>query len=517
MERQKFPVGIESFEKLRKGGYVYVDKTSYIQKLVSEGCYYFLSRPRRFGKSLLLSTIKSFYEGRRELFDGLDISNYEWDWEPHPVFHLNLVNLDITSTEGLKARIETHLKRWESMYGAVDAETELSERFYNVIWKSVEQTGRHAVVLIDEYDKALVSTFDDEKLNESFRNILKPIYGVMKAADEYICFGMITGVTRFSRMSIFSDINNLTDISLDDRYAAICGITEEELQRDCHEGVSRLAVVNGWSYGVAMGKLKKMYDGYHFTQDCPDLYNPFSLFSALNQEKCESYWFSTGTPSFLIESLRDSDTYLPELFHSEADVTDLTDIDTYGKSVEGLLFQTGYLTIKGYDETFRNYILGFPNKEVAEGFFKDLLPVYSDKGKAGGMRIIRNMCRNVERGDVEGFLKELKTFLAGVPYDLSRNKPEIYFENNIYIIFKLMGFYVETEYRTSEGRIDLLVKTKQFIYVIELKLNGSASDAIEQIDKKGYVESFATDCRKVYKIGISFSKATRNIDEWMVR
>lgn len=517
VDKRHFPVGIETFEKIRKNNLVYVDKTEYIHNLVSNSGYYFLSRPRRFGKSLLLSTIRAFFEGRRDLFEGLAINGYPHSWEKHPVFHLNFVNFNTSSTYGLISILEQQILSWESLYGKSEGSLDLPQRFYGVIKRAVEQTGQQAVVLVDEYDKALVSTMGNDGLHAQLKAILKPIYGTLKAADQYICFGMITGVSRFSRLSIFSDINNLNDISLDRQYGAICGITHEEMLRDCRHGIEGLACSMGNSYEEIVEMLKENYDGYHFAIPSPDIYNPFSLFSAFEKHATGCYWFATGTPTFLIEALRDSDTYLPDLLHSEADTTELADIDSYRDSPVSMLFQTGYLTIKGFDSDFNTYLLGIPNREVSEGFFKDLLPLYMNSGKSKSLGNIRALCRDVISGDAEGFLTRLKTFLSDIPYDLSKNKPEVYFENNIYIILKLMGFTVETEYRTSAGRIDLLVKTRGYIYVMELKLNGTAEEALAQIDRKDYAVPFASDARILFKIGVSFSPVTRNIDRWIIR
>lgn len=516
MERKHYPVGIETFEKIRKEGLVYIDKTDYIRHLAAGGGFYFLSRPRRFGKSLFLSTIEAFYEGKRELFEGLAISKYEQTWARHPVFRLNLVNCDVSSVDGLKVLLDQQLSAWEELYGKSEIELDYAQRFYSVIKRAVEKMGRPAIILIDEYDKPLISTLDDEALNNQFRTVLKPVYGTLKAADRYIKIGLLTGVSRFSRLSIFSDINNLRDISFDKNFDAICGITEEEMLRDCGEGIEGIARNKGISYEKALADLKKNYDGYHFTANCPDIYNPFSLMSAFERQEIGNYWFATGTPTFLIKTFREADVYLPDLLNSEAGEAELTDIDSYATTPVPILFQAGYLTIKRYDPQFETFILGLPNREVARGFFDDLLPIFTAERKDNGLRNIRDLCKALQEGDAETFLHELQSFLADIPYHLSKNKPEIYFENNIYIIFKLLGFFVETEYRTSSGRIDLLVKTDDFIYVIELKLNGTAEDAIQQIERQNYALPFKRDRRKIYKIGVSFSAHTRNISDWII-
>lgn len=516
MNLQKCPVGVETFDDIRRFNYIYIDKTRGIHNLVSEGKYYFLSRPRRFGKSLLLSTIRSLFEGKKELFKGLYIYDSSFDWEPRPVFLLNFVNADVSSEQGLLSLLEAHLNRWEKEYGVEFEGAALSQRFYGVIERAYQKTGKQVVVLIDEYDKALVSTMGSDSLHKRFRDILKPIFGTIKAADKYIRFGMLTGVTRFSRLSIFSDINNLRDITLDQKYSDLCGITESEIRANCQGHVKRLSHRFQTDSETMIDMLKKNYDGYHFSYQCQDIFNPYSLFCALEEQDLKPYWFSTGTPDFLLKSLRNSDVFLPDVLNSEVDETEISDIDSYGSSTIALLFQTGYLTIKSYDTEYGSYILGIPNSEVSGGLFKNLLPIYMNDRDAKSLGIVRSLTRDLNSGNVEQFLKRLKSFLADIPYYLSKNKPEIYFENNIYIILKLLGVSVETEYHTSQGRIDLLIKTKNYIYVIELKLNGTPEQALQQIEKNGYLEPFATDSRQIFKIGISFSKKSRNIDRWLI-
>ena len=516
MDDKKFPVGIETFQKLREQGYVYVDKTELIHRLITNGQYYFLSRPRRFGKSLLLSTIQAYFEGRRELFGGLAIERYEQDWAPHPVFHLNLVGFSGDSVEGLEETLEFQFARWEKIYGSDSSEQNFATRFAGLIERAVEKTGRQAVILVDEYDKPLVANLDDTEAHDRFRNILKPIYSNLKRQDRYIRFALITGVSRFSRMSIFSDINNLFDLTLTDDYSSICGITEQEMLACCRHGIERIAQKKGWSFDETVAQLKRNYDGYRFSKNCEDIYNPYSLFSAFAEGELGSYWYATGTPSFLTDRLRKDGFRLWNLNKEKLDASSMSSSDSYLKTPVALLFQTGYLTISGYNPRFETYMLRIPNREVEMGLFKNLLPAYAGKSADGGFMEITDFVLDVEAGDAEAFLTRLQSFLADIPYELSKNKPEIYFENNLYIIFKLMGYYVDAEYRTSDGRIDLLLKTDDYIYVMELKLNGTAQDAIDQIDAKGYTLPFRTDGRKLFKIGISFSQTTRNIDDWII-
>lgn len=516
MAEQIYPVGIESFEKIREYGMIYVDKTELIYKLVSKPSYIFLSRPRRFGKSLLLSTIAAYFEGRRNLFEGLAINRLEQDWIKHPVFYLNFVNAYTDSEDGLTAILNAGISRWEEFYGRNESESTLAQRFYGVIRRAVEQTGVRAVVLIDEYDKFLVSTLDNDELNERFRAMLKPIYATLKAADRYIRFAMITGVTRFSRLSIFSDLNNLKDISLNKDYGSICGISETEIKESLMPGIDRLGEALGVTSHEAFLKLKENYDGYHFTRDCPDLYNPFSLLNALEDKDVADYWFASGTPTFLLKILRSREGEVRDFFNGETDSSALADISSYNVDPMVMLFQTGYLTIKEYDPEGDRYTLGIPNEEVRRGLMRGLLPIFSGTDKISSGTFIIKFVSEVKRGDPEGFLKLLQSFLADIPYDLSKNKPEVYFENNLYIIFKLVGFEVDTEYRTSHGRIDIVLKTADYIYVMELKLKGTAKSAIAQIDKQDYMLPFVSDGRKLFKIGVNFSPRTRNISRWII-
>ena len=379
MDERKFPVGIETFDEIISKGYVYIDKTELIHKLITGGKYYFLSRPRRFGKSLLLSTIQAYFEGKRELFQGLAIERYEHDWTPHPVFHLNLVGFSGDNVEELEATLEFQFAKWEKIYGSDVSEQTFATRFAGLIERGVKKTGRQAVILVDEYDKPLVANLDDTEAHDRFRNILKPIYSNLKRQDRYIRFALITGVSRFSRMSIFSDINNLRDLSLTDDYSSICGITESEMLACCRHGIERIAEKKGWSFGESVAQLKRNYDGYRFSKNGEDIYNPYSLFSAFEDGDIGSYWYATGTPSFLTDRIRDGDFRLRDLDREELDAASMMSSDSYLKTPVALLFQTGYLTISGYDPTFDIYSLRIPNREVEQGLFRNLIPSYTGK------------------------------------------------------------------------------------------------------------------------------------------
>ena len=515
---QKYPVGIETFADIIEGRYAYADKTEIIYKLIQTGKYFFLSRPRRFGKSLMLSTMQAYFEGRKHLFEGLWLGGAEGvDWAPRPVLRLNFVNAK-AEVKDVEILIAEHLRKWESMYNmdATEISDSLGQRFFRVIERAYEVTGQKVAVLIDEYDKVLVNTMDDEIQHEEMKRILKPVFGTLKGADAYIEFAMLTGVSRFSRLSIFSDLNNINDISLDDRFCTLCGITEAEMRRYFAAGITRFAEKENTDFEGMVKILKKNYDGYHFSENCPDIYNPFSLINALDAQKILHRWFESGTPTFLIKMMRDKDEDIREILNTESDSTSLASSDTIFTNLTALLFQTGYLTIKGYDPETEEYLLGVPNREVSFGLFRHLLPEYSGQGNDPSMRTVRAMRKAINGGQPEEMMEILKTFISRIPYTLSKGRAESYFQNNLYIIFSLLGFTVDAEYTTARGRIDILLKTPHYIYVMELKLDGTPEAALQQIEEMGYCDPFAGDPRTLYRIGISYSKRKRNIDRWKI-
>lgn len=512
---QKYPIGIETFSNIIESGYTYVDKTEEIYRLISTGKNFFLSRPRRFGKSLMLSTMEAYFEGRRELFKGLWLDRDDVDWTPRPVFRLNFVSASPTA-KGINSLLESHLRAWERRYSCSAEDLDYSQRFRTVIEKAHEVTGRKVVVLIDEYDKVLVNTLHQPELNEELKTVLKPIFSVLKGADAHITFGMLTGVSRFSKLSVFSDLNNLVDITLDHRFCTICGFTEDEIRHTFTEGIADFAVKNEMNFDEAMALLKMHYDGYHFSGECPDIYNPFSLLGALSRHNITHSWFESGTPTFLVKMMQHTNQDVRTLLGPETTASMLSSNDTMHTDLTAVLFQTGYLTIKGYDRKLGLYQLGVPNKEVEDGLMNCLLPQYSGRNRGESESTVIQLMRHAQRGEAEEMMELLQSFLADIPYDLSRNKPEIYFENNLYIIFKLVGIYVQTEYRTSRGRIDILLQTSDYIYVMELKLDGSPEEALAQIANKDYPLAFSADGRTVIRIGINFSKQKRNIDRWRI-
>lgn len=521
MKQRIYPIGIQNFEKLRRDGYVYVDKTALVYKLVTTGSYYFLSRPRRFGKSLLISTLEAYFQGKRELFEGLAIEQLEQDWTVRPVLHLDLNIGKYDTPDSLDKMLDNALVAWEELYGTGPSETTPALRFKGIIQRAVEQTGHRVAILVDEYDKPMLQAIGNEELQKEFRNTLKPFYGVLKTMDGYIKLGFLTGVTKFGKVSVFSDLNNLNDISMWDRYNDICGMSEAELLRDFDEDIHMLADAQRITYEQCLDELRKRYDGYHFSYGAPGMYNPFSLLNTFAKQKFGSYWFATGTPSYLVYLLQKHHYRLEEIEKVEVTEDVLDSIDSEGTNPIPVIYQSGYLTIKDYDERFGLYTLDYPNSEVEEGFVKYLMPFYIDKSEAEAPFEIRKFVREVELGNIDGFFHRLQSFFADAPYEVIVGQDpvrnvELFFQNVLFIVFRLVGFYAQVEYHTSRGRIDLVLKTDQFIYVMEFKQGSTAEEALAQINEKGYASAFAADSRTLYKIGVSFSNEQRNIEQWAV-
>ena len=510
----KYPIGVQNFEKIRRDGFLYIDKTELIYKLVNESCYYFLSRPRRFGKSLLISTLEAYFQGKKELFKGLAIDTLEKEWTARPVLHIDLNARQYENADSLRQELNKHLELWETAYNSPYGDRALEERFYHVIRLAHEQTGHRVAILVDEYDKPLLQAIGNKPLQEEYRNILKPFYGVLKTMDGHIRFAMLTGVTKFGKVSVFSDLNNLKDISMLPQYASLCGLTESEIHRYMEEGIQNLAATQHLTYDGTCRKLKVLYDGYHFSPGSEGIYNPFSILRAMDSGIFGSYWFETGTPTYLVTLLKQGKCDLSEMASAVTDVETLDSI--YGDDEPiPVIYQSGYLTIKGYNPRFESYTLGFPNKEVEEGFMKFLVPYYTPIRKSATNFEIQKFVREIETGNVDAFMTRLQSFMADTPYELIRDQ-ELHYQNVLFIVSKLLGFYVQAEYRTSQGRIDLLLQTDKYVYIMEFKLEGSAEDALKQIEDRNYAAPFASDSRKVLKVGINFSAQSRNIDKWIV-
>ena len=512
----KYPIGIQDFDKIINEGYTYVDKTELIYKLVHEGSYYFLSRPRRFGKSLLMSTLDAYFSGKRELFKNLAIEKLEEDWTAYPVLHLDLNTGKYNSKDSLTHALDDFLSRLEANYGTFHSEKTLELRFMGIIERIYHKTGKPVVILVDEYDKPLLQSINNKELQDDFRATLKAFYSVLKTQDRYIRFALLTGVTKFGKVSVFSDLNNLTDISMDESYDTLCGITEEEMHRYFEESIQKLADRYDISYEEACARLKKRYDGYHFVEYGTGVYNPFSLLSTFRANKFGSFWFETGTPTFLVQLLQRENFYLPDLTQQQVSADMLNSIDAMDRNPIPVIYQSGYLTIKDYDEEFKVYTLGFPNEEVEEGFANYLLPYYAHTGSEGAPMYVRNFVLALRNGKPEEFMKRMQVLFADTDYKIVGNA-ELYFQNAFYIVTKLLGFYTEVEHTISDGRIDMIVKTKDYIYIFEFKYDQSADTALQQIEDKGYAKPFATDGRKIVKIGVNFSREHRCIDEWKIK
>ncbi|WP_455674102.1 ATP-binding protein [Phocaeicola sp.] len=515
MSNKIYPIGIQNFEKIRREGYFYIDKTALVYQMVKTGSYYFLSRPRRFGKSLLISTLEAYFQGKRELFEGLAMEKLEKDWIKYPILHIDLNTEKYDTPESLENKLSTTLVKWEKIYGSEPSEKSLATRFEGIIGRACRQEGRSVVILVDEYDKPMLQAIGNEALQRSFRDTLKAFYGALKSKDGCIKFAMLTGVTKFGKVSVFSDLNNLDDISMRRNYVEICGISDRELHETLDSELHGFAESKGITYEELCAELKQYYDGYHFTYHSIGIYNPFSVLNALKYQEFSNYWFETGTPTYLVELLKLHHYDLHRMTQVETDADVLNSIDSSSTNPIPVIYQSGYLTIKGYDERFGIYSLGFPNREVEEGFMKFLLPYYANKDKVESPFEILKFVREVESGDYESFFRRLQSFFADTPYELARDL-ERHYQNVLFIVFKLVGFYVKVEYHTSEGRIDLVLQTDRFIYIMEFKLDGTAEEALRQINEKHYAQPFAADERKLFKIGVNFSAQTRNIEKWIV-
>ena len=518
----KYPIGIQSFEKIIEDGFIYVDKTALIYKLTHEGNIYFLSRPRRFGKSLLVSTLENYYLGRKELFRGLDIEKLETEWNIYPVFHVDFNGSDFTQKGVLEIMLEDYVEKWEKQYH-IQANKELGVglRFRDILETAHRQTGRRAVVLVDEYDKPILDVLDlDHTLEDRHRNILKAFYSVFKGADSHLQFVLLTGVTKFSQVSVFSGFNQPKDISMDPRYEALCGITQEEIERYFTDPIAEMAEEQECTPEEMKQMLKRQYDGYHFSDRMTDIYNPFSLLNAFGKKSIRDYWFSTGTPTYLIRLLSHFKENMNELTGKYYAPEEFIDYKADVERPLPMIYQSGYLTIKAYDRDFNTFLLDFPNNEVKNGFLTMLSAAYlQPKEETGGW--IRSLVVALRRGDVEQVRTLFTSFLSSIPYTMRRkadeSERERYFQYTFYLILRLVSVYtVYVEKAQSQGRVDCVLETADYVYVFEFKLDGTASEALQQIEAKGYAREYAADSRKLYKIGASFSSETGTIGDWAV-
>ena len=508
----RYPIGIQTFEEIRKNDLYYIDKTALIYKIVNGTKNNILSRPRRFGKSLLVTSLQSYFEGKKELFKGLAIEKLEKDWVKYPVIHLDLSSGKYYELKVVHSTLNNVLGFYEKRLGlTVAVGMTYGTRLYNIIQTAVTTSGQKAVVLIDEYDAPMLDSNNKPELQAQIRDIMRDFFSPLKAQEGNLRFVFLTGITKLSQLSIFSELNNIKNYSLDDEFGAICGFTKEEILNTFHEGLNELAKVNGLSFDEAVDKMQEQYDGYHFTPHCPNIYNPYSVLNALYDKKFSNYWFATGTPTFLLELLTENNIDMPQLEGIDATEDQFdTPTDNISNPIP-VLYQSGYLTIKDYDEGI--YTLGYPNEEVRMGLNRSMLnyiaPRYGLRSTAFAVQFRAAM----RKDDIDTAMEALQSFLAGFPYDIHHNR-EDYFQAILYTIFITLGFTIHAEVKTARGRVDLLVSTKNSIFVMELKLNQSAEKALEQIDATDYSLPFKHDGRRIFKVGINFSTEKRTVDEW---
>ncbi|MBQ4222781.1 MAG: ATP-binding protein [Prevotella sp.] len=513
--KYKFPIGIQTFSEIREGGYLYVDKTGYVHRLAHQFKFVFLSRPRRFGKSLLLSTMRSYFEGRRDLFEGLEAGRLETEWVQYPVLHISLASVKGGTLENLNEMGGLQLRLLEDKYGIERTENGLGARLQALITGCAKKYGKKVVVLVDEYDAPLLSLMHKPEQLDEMRLALRAFYSPLKDCDEWLRFVFITGISKFSQLSIFSELNNLKRITMVPEYSAICGITEQELHEQWGDAVTEMAADIGITTEEAYRQLKECYDGYHFSEDLTDVYNPFSLLNALVDRRIKDHWFETGTPTVLVNMLQKFNTDITRLGGSMATSEEFDAPTEKMQSVLPLFYQSGYLTIKGYDRDTDTYTLGYPNNEVYQGMMRALAPYYVWDDTLATTNSIVEMYRDLRAGDLDGMLQRLKVFLSSIPYAEGANT-EGHFRQLLYVVFSLMGRYLLTEVRTAIGRIDVVWQSRTDIYVFELKMDQPAQKALEQIDEKGYMIPFTYDGRQLHKIGLSFSTKTRTIEEWVI-
>ena len=516
----KYPIGIQTFDQIIENGFVYVDKTDMVYSLATEGKVYFLSRPRRFGKSLLLSTLKAYFEGKKDLFKGLKIDSLEKDWHEHKVFHIDFNGIDCTMPDSLQAKLEGYFTRWEDEYGITSIpDFNPASRFEQIIKAAYEKSGRGVVVLIDEYDKPLLDVLEQNpNLLEKNREILKAFYSVFKQADAYLRFVFLTGVTKFSQVSVFSGFNQPKDISMYDKYEALCGITEDELLSYFAESIREMAESEGYSEEEMCQLLKKHYDGYHFGENMVDVYNPFSLLNAFDSKKIRDYWFASGTPTYLIRLMNHFNEGIDQLTGKYYSMDEFVNYKADSECPLPMIYQSGYLTIKEYEREMGLFLLDFPNNEVKNGFLTMITTNYLQCPANVGSWI-KQAVFALKKGQLDEFRKMLTSFFASIPYTMRRkdNEPERerYFQYTFYLLLRLMSVYtVYIEKEQSQGRVDCIVETPKYVYIFEFKLDGTASEALQQIEAKGYARPYESDSRAIHKIGVNFSSATGTIDDW---
>lgn len=524
----KYPIGIQTFEQIREDGYVYVDKTDMVYSMTHTGKTYFMSRPRRFGKSLLVSTLKNYYLGRKELFKGLAMESLETEWKTYPVFHIDFGIGKYMNADNLYNILDDKLNGWEKQYDVEKTVDDINLRFVKILAAAHRQTGLRCVVLIDEYDKPILDVMDCSykvehlgvtmTLEDYNRESLRGFYSVFKAADEHLQFVLLTGVTKFSQVSVFSGFNQPDDISMSNEYASLCGITADEMFQYFDEPIREMATYYHCTYDEMVAKLKKQYDGYHFSDEIRGVFNPFSLLNAFKHQRIQDYWFRTGTPTYLVRLLQHFDENIDELTGKYYMPEQFVDYRADVEKPLPMIFQSGYLTIKDYDRDMNAFKLDFPNEEVKRGFITMLANCYLQPKESMDSWLMTAV-KSLKQGDTENFRQHLTSFLASIPYTMRRKdserEKERYFHYTFYLLLRLASTFVTyTEKVQSHGRVDCIIETEKFVYIFEFKLDGTADEALQQIEDKGYAREYATDGRRIFKIGASFSSETGTVEDW---
>lgn len=516
-QARRYPVGIQTFSEIRERNYLYIDKTQYLVDFIDKGYkYVFLSRPRRFGKSLFASMIHAFYEGRKDLFEGLAIGEYEKDWVKHPVLHFDMSAAKHMDTKQLDDYLDYLLLPYEKQFGTEENKDKAPNiRFANIVKAAYEQTGRKVVLIIDEYDAPLLDVVHEEQNLAALRRATQNFYSPIKSLDPYLEFVFLTGITKFAQLSIFSELNNLFNISMYDKYSAICGISSEELHTQMLPDVERLAEHLHLSVDETFERLKRKYDGYHFSKNSEDVHNPFSLIKALASGDISDYWFDSGTPTYIIKLLQKYNVGLRDLTGQDAGVSDFDVSPENMTTVLPLLYQSGYLTIKHYDPMIDLYTLGYPNEEVRTGMVRSLAANYLTPAEGTNSSFVIKFVKAVIADDMEQALTLMRAYLAGVSYRLS-NKTERDVQTIFYLVFSLIGSFIKVEEESAHGRADVVITLPSVIYVMELKFDGSADAALRQIDEKGYLIPYTADGKRLVKVGVNYSSEERTITEWRI-
>ena len=513
----KYPVGMQTFDEIREKSYLYIDKTKYIVDFREKGMkYVFLSRPRRFGKSLFASTLQAYFEGRKELFEGLAIADYEKEWVKHPVLHFDLSGAKHFDVDALNSYLNLRLLPYEKLYGKGEGENYPNERLAGIVKRAYEKTGEKVVVIIDEYDAPLLDVVHEKENLQPLRRIMQNFYSPLKMLDPYLEFAFITGITKFSQLSIFSELNNLDNISMFDQYSAICGISKKELTTQMKPDIESLGEALGMTYEECLAELTRFYDGYHFSEKSEDIFNPFSLVKALNARKIAPYWFGSGTPTYLIKTLQKYHVNVMDIEKKSCDVDDFDVSPEMMTSALPLLYQSGYLTIKKYNPILQRYTLEYPNREVKIGMLKSLAPNYLSPISLDNNSLVGDFLEKLYEADVEGAMVRLKAYLASISNRLS-NKNERDFQTVFYLIFNLMGAHMRVEEDSAIGRADAVVYMPDAVFVFELKYDGSAEEAIKQIDEKGYLIPYSAEGKRLFKIGVNYDSNQRTISDWKIK